>query len=55
MSLPELSALLKKHFKNYKEEEGTFVKIGSYLNRPEYKFQSKHTMSGTQYWIKIRV
>ena len=55
MSLPELSALLKKHFKNYKEEDGTFVKIGSYLNRPEYKFQSKHTMSGTQYWIKIRV
>ena len=55
MSLPELSALLKKHFKNYKEEEGTFVKIGSYLNRPEYKFQSKHTMSGTQYWIKLRV
>jgi predicted P-loop ATPase len=54
MSLPELSALLKKHFKNYKEEEGTFVKIGSYLNRPEYKFQSKHTMSGTQYWIKLR-
>ena len=55
MGLPELSALLKKHFKGYKEEEGTFVKIGNYLSRPEYKFQSRHSMHGTRYWVKLRV
>ena len=55
MSLKDLSALLKKHFKGYKEDEGTFRKIGNYLNRPEYKFQSKHTTSGILYWVKLRV
>jgi hypothetical protein len=34
---------------------GTFRKIGNYLNRPEYKFQSKHTTSGILYWVKPRV
>ena len=55
MSLKDLSTLLKKHFKGYKEDEGTFRKIGNYLNRPEYKFQSKHTTSGILYWVKLRV
>ena len=55
MSLKELSVLLKKHFKGYKEDEGTFRKIGNYLNRPEYKFLSKHTTSGILYWVKLRV
>ena len=54
MSLPELSALLKDQFKGFKEDEGTLRKLGSYLNRPEYKFQSKHTSGGTQYWVKMR-
>jgi hypothetical protein len=51
LSLKDLSALLKTHFKGYKEEPGTFHKIGSYLSRPEYKFQSKHTNAGTLYWV----
>jgi hypothetical protein len=51
MSLKDLSALLKTHFKGYKEDEGTFRKIGNYLSRPEYKFQSKHTNAGTLYWV----
>ena len=55
ISLKDLSMLLKKHFKGYKEEPNSFQKIGNYLNRPEYKFQSKHTMNGTLYWIKKRV
>ena len=55
ISLKELSTLLKKHFKGYKEEPNSVQKIGNYLNRPEYKFQSKHTMNGTLYWIKKRV
>jgi hypothetical protein len=55
MSLKELSALIKQHFKGYKEEPSSFQKIGNYLNRPEYKFQSKHATCGTLYWVKKRV
>ena len=55
MSLKDLSALLKTHFKGYKEDEGTFRKIGNYLSRPEYKFQSKHTNAGTLYWVMRKV
>ena len=55
MSLKDLSALLKSHFKGYKEDEGTFRKIGNYLSRPEYKFQSKHTNTGTLYWVLRKV
>jgi hypothetical protein len=51
MGLPQISAMLKQHFKGYKEDEGTFRKIGNYLSRPEYKFQSKHTNAGTLYWV----
>ncbi len=55
VSLKELSALLKSRFKGYKEDAGTFQKIGNYLNRPEYKFQSKHTISGASYLVKFRL
>jgi hypothetical protein len=55
ISLKDLSALLKKHFKGYKEDEGTFRKIGNYLNRPEYKFLSKRVTAGMIYWVKLRV
>jgi predicted P-loop ATPase len=55
ISLKDLSALLKKHFKGYKEEPETFRKIGNYLNRPEYKFQSKRVTAGMLYWVKLRV
>lgn len=53
-SLKEISALLKKSFKGYKEETGTFRKIGTFLSRPEYRFKSAHKMSGTVYLVKIR-
>ena len=55
VSIPELSALLKSHFKGYKEDPSTFRKIGNFLSRPQYKFQSKHTMNGAQYWVKLKV
>ena len=55
MSLKDLSALLKTHFKGYKEDTTSFQKIGNYLRRPEYKFQSRHTNNGTLYLIKRRV
>ena len=55
MSLKEISDLLKKHFKGYKEDSNSFQKIGNYLNRPEYKFQGKHTTSGNYYWVRLKV
>ena len=55
MSIKDLSALLKSHFKGYKEEVSSFQKIGSYLSRPEYKFQNKRTTSDTLYWVKRKV
>ena len=55
MSLKDLSALLKSKFKGYKEDTSSFQKIGNYLNRPEYKFLCKHTMTGNFYWVKVKV
>ena len=52
ISLKDLSDLLKAHFKGYKEDASTFQKIGHYLSRPEYKFQSKRTATGALYWVK---
>ena len=54
VTLKELSALLKQHFKGYKEEASSLQRIGSFLNRPEYKFESKRLASGIQYWVKMR-
>ena len=54
MSLKELSELLKQHFKGYKEEASSLQKIGNYLNRPEYKFDSKRTNNGTRYFVKYK-
>ena len=55
LSLKDLSALLKKHFRGYKEEPNSFQKIGNYLSRPEYKFLSKHTNTGALYWVMRKV
>ena len=54
MLLKDISALLDEHFKGYKEEENSLVKIGNFLNRPEYKFKSMHTRNGAMYWVKMR-
>ena len=55
LSLKDISALLKSHFRGYQEETGTFRKIGNCLNRPLYKFDSRHTMHGTYYLVKKKV
>ena len=55
MTIPQLSALLKSHFTGYKEDPGTFQKIGTYLSRPEYRFQSKHVATGTIYWVRLKI
>ncbi len=55
VSLKDLSSLLKLHFKGYREEPSSFQKIGSYLNRPEYRFKSKRVTTGFLYWVKLKV
>ena len=55
MSLKDISARLKKVFKGaYSEDEGSYVRIGNYLSRPEYKFESQRKTSGMVYWVKLR-
>ena len=55
LGLRDLSALIKSHFKGYKEDATSIQKIGSYLRRPEYKFQSKRANVGMLYLVKKRV
>jgi predicted P-loop ATPase len=54
MTLKELSALLKQHFRGYKEEASSFKKIGAILSRPEYQFESRRMSDGMQYRVKKR-
>ena len=53
LSLKAISKQLKQAFKGaYKEEAGTFEKIGNFLNRPENKFRSRRRNSGSEYLVK---
>ena len=55
LSLKEISAHLKKVFKGaYAEDEGSYIKIGNFLSRPEYKFESDRKSFGMVYWVKER-
>ena len=55
MTLKDISARLKKVFKGaYTEDEGSYIKIGNYLNRPEYQFESDRKSFGMVYWVKER-
>ena len=55
LSLKEISAHLKKVFKGaYAEDEGSYIKIGNYLNRPECQFLSDRKSFGMVYWVKER-
>ena len=55
MSLKEISARLKEVYKSaYQEDERSYVKIGHFLNRPEYKFESNRKATGMVYWVKER-
>jgi hypothetical protein len=53
LALKDISTRLKQAFRGaYKEEPGTFEKIGNFLNRPEYKFPSRRKNSGMEYFVK---
>ena len=55
ISVKEISARLKETFKGaYKPDDGTLVKIGQFLNRPEYKFENDRKSHGWCYWVKDR-
>ena len=55
MSLKDISARLKKVFKGaYAEDEGSYIKIGNFLSRPECKFESDRKAFGMVYWVKER-
>ena len=55
LTLAEISALLTRHFKGYKEDKGSFEKIGSILRRPEYCFECHRQTSGRKYLVKVKV
>ena len=55
LTLKDISARLKKVFKSaYTEDEGAYIKIGNFLKRPEYKFESDRKAFGMVYWVKER-
>ena len=55
MSVKEISDLLKESFKGaYQADEGALVKIGQFLSRPEYRFESERKTRGWVYWVKKR-
>ena len=55
VTLKEMSARLKQLYgPAYQEDESSYVKIGNFLSRPEYKFLSERKTSGMVYWVKER-
>ena len=52
LSLKAISKQLKQAFKGaFDERKYSHEKIGNFLNRPEYKFQSRRPHTGTEYWV----
>ena len=55
LSVKEIADRLKQSFKGaFQPDDGTLVKIGQFLSRPEYKFESDRRSSGWVYWVKDR-
>ena len=55
LSVKDISARLKETFRSaYQPDEGTLIRIGQFLSRPEYKFESERRTSGWHYWVKER-
>ena len=55
LSVKEISDRLKQAFKGaYQPDEGSLVKIGQCLSRPEYRFESERKTHGWVYWVKER-
>ena len=55
LSVKEISARLKQTFRGtYQPDEGSLVRIGQFLSRPDYKFISERRNYGWVYWVKER-
>ena len=55
LSVKDISARLKQAFRGaYQEDEGSFIKIGQFLSRPEYQFERDRKTRGWCYWVKER-
>ena len=55
LSLKAISARLKATFgSGYQERPGTLERIGQYLNRAEYRFESRRMSGGMEYWVADR-
>ena len=54
MTLKDITALLRQHFPAFKADESTFIKMGQFLSRPEYRFEKKQQTKGMVYKVKMR-
>ena len=53
VAVKDISERLKQRFKGaFQPDAGTMVKIGQFLSRPEYKFESERRSYGWVYWVK---
>ncbi len=52
VTLGEISQMLKNRFGSYKEDTGTFRKLGVALNRPDYRYDNRHTKTGVVYFVR---
>ena len=55
LSLKCIAARMKQAFgSGFKEEPGTLEKLGAFMNRTEYKFDSRRKSSGMEYYVAER-
>jgi hypothetical protein len=55
MTLKSISSHMKEHFRSsFKEDAGTLEKLGTYMNRPDYRFKSRRLGSGMEYLVVER-
>ena len=53
LSLRDISAHMKQVFgSGYTEDPGTIRKLGSFMNRPEYQFESRRRKNGMEYLVE---
>ena len=55
MTLKNIAGSLKEHFRSaLKEDAGTLEKLGAYMNRPDYRFESRRRTAGMEYLVVER-
>ena len=55
VTVSDIAAHLKQKFRSaFKENGGTLVKIGTFMNRPDYQFESRRRSQGMEYLVVER-